>query len=55
MNPLLRESAAHVFVESLEVPDLSSDDAHHLQRVLRIRPTDVISVSDGHGRWALAR
>jgi 16S rRNA (uracil1498-N3)-methyltransferase len=55
VNPLLRESAAHVFVESLEVPDLSSDDAHHLQRVLRIRPTDVISVSDGHGRWALAR
>lgn len=55
MNPRLRRSAAHVFVDSLDAPDLSADDAHHLGRVLRIRPTDEITVSDGAGAWAPAR
>lgn len=55
MNPLLRESAAHVFVDSVESPALSADDAHHLGRVLRIRPTDTITVCDGDSRWATAR
>jgi len=55
VNPLLRESAAHVFVESLGAPELSPDDAHHIERVLRVRPTDRITVSDGAGRWASGR
>ena len=54
MNPLLRGSAAHVFVESLAVPVLRGDDEHHLRRVLRIRQTDSISVSDGVGGWLVA-
>lgn len=55
MNPVLRGSAAHVFVESLDTPQLSDDDDHHLRRVLRIRESDVITVGDGAGRWVAAR
>lgn len=55
MNTVLRGSAAHVFVESLAGPELSDDDEHHLRRVLRIRESDVVTVSDGVGRWVTAR
>ena len=55
MNPVLRGSAAHVFVESLGAPQLSDEDDHHLRRVLRIRPSDVVTVSDGMGSWATAQ
>ncbi len=55
MNPVLRGSAAHVFVESLASPELGADDEHHLRRVLRIRETDVVTVSDGIGSWVTAR
>lgn len=51
MNDALRTSAAHVFVEDLGHPELDRDDAHHLLKVLRIRESDVISVSDGRGSW----
>lgn len=51
MNPALRSSAAHVFVESLDAPTLADDDQHHLFRVLRLRDGEVVSVSDGHGSW----
>ena len=55
MNPVLRGSAAHVFVESLTSPELSADDEHHLRRVLRIRVSDVVTVSNGTGMWVTAR
>jgi 16S rRNA (uracil1498-N3)-methyltransferase len=55
VNPVLRGSAAHVFVESLAAPQLTVDDEHHLRRVLRIRDTDVITVGDGGGGWVNAR
>jgi 16S rRNA (uracil1498-N3)-methyltransferase len=55
VNPVLRGSAAHVFVDSVGAPQLSDDDDHHLRRVLRIRPSDVITVSDGAGSWVTAR
>ena len=55
MNPVLRGSAAHVFVESLASPQLSDDDEHHLRRVLRVRDTDVVTIGDGAGRWVTAR
>ena len=51
MNPALRSSAAHVFVESLADPVLQPDDEHHLFRVLRIRDGESVTVSDGHGGW----
>jgi len=55
VNPTLRASAAHVFVESIDAPVLSDGDQHHLQRVLRVRERDVVTVSDGRGAWVAAR
>jgi 16S rRNA (uracil1498-N3)-methyltransferase len=55
VNPLLRRSAAHVFVDSLHTPTLNSDDQHHLARVLRLRAGESVSVSDGQGRWRICR
>ena len=54
MNPLLRNSEAHVFVDSLSSPQLAFEDEHHLDRSLRLEETDPVSVSDGQGRWATA-
>ncbi len=55
MNPAVRRSAAHVFVQSLEAPFLEPDDQHHLVRVLRLREQQIVSVTDGAGRWRLCR
>lgn len=41
----------HVFVADLDEPELDPADRHHLERVLRVRPGDVLTVSDGAGRW----
>ncbi len=49
--PELRASAAHVFVEDLDRPHLEDHDHHHLSRVLRLRPGQAVTVSDGEGQW----
>lgn len=49
----LRRSAAHLFVADVEGPEVDPDDEHHLRRVLRLRPGEVVSVADGTGRWRL--
>lgn len=41
----------HVFVDDLDEPALDADDRHHLVKVLRSRPGDPVTVSDGRGRW----
>lgn len=46
-----RSAAAHVFAADLEHPVLDEDDLHHLRRVLRLRSGEIVTVSDGHGRW----
>ena len=35
----------------VERPELAVDDRHHLERVLRLRPGDDVSVADGRGAW----
>jgi 16S rRNA (uracil1498-N3)-methyltransferase len=55
VNPLLRGSAAHVFVDDLDAPTLTAEDEHHLRRVLRVGAGEMITVSDGRGRWAGAQ
>jgi 16S rRNA (uracil1498-N3)-methyltransferase len=45
----------HAFVEDLDRPELSDDDHHHLARVLRTRPGDPVTVSDGRGAWRACR
>ena len=47
----LRASAAHVFVADLDAPLLDDDDRHHLERVLRLRPGQAVTVADGAGGW----
>ena len=47
----LRNSTAHVFVDAIDVPVLDEIDAHHLLRVLRVKPSDAVTVSDGKGKW----
>lgn len=41
----------HVFVDDLDAPTLDPDDRHHLVKVLRLRPGDPLTVSDGRGGW----
>lgn len=48
-------AAAHLFVADLQSPELDAADAHHLSRVLRLRPGEVVTVSDGAGRWRPCR
>ena len=55
MQRELREAAAHVFVADLAAPELAPDDRHHLERVLRLRPGQDITVSDGDGSWRRCR
>ena len=47
----LRNSTAHVFVDAIDAPVLDEVDAHHLLRVLRVKPSDPVTVSDGKGKW----
>ncbi len=51
MISALRDSAAHVFVSSVDAPVLGDVDAHHLLRVLRVKSRDAVTISDGHGKW----
>jgi 16S rRNA (uracil1498-N3)-methyltransferase len=44
-----------VFVADLDTLELADDDHHHLARVLRLRPGDELTASDGDGRWRLCR
>jgi 16S rRNA (uracil1498-N3)-methyltransferase len=46
---------AHAFVADLEHPELTAQDRHHLERVLRLRGGAPVTVSDGAGRWRLTR
>ena len=51
MIDALRNSSAHVFVDSVHAPVLNDEDAHHLSRVLRLRDGESVSCSDGQGSW----
>lgn len=44
---------AHAFVDDLDHPQLRAEDQHHLERVLRLRPGDLLTVADGAGGWRL--
>jgi 16S rRNA (uracil1498-N3)-methyltransferase len=51
----LVDSAAHVFVADLSTPVLDDADAHHVFRVLRVRDGELVTCSDGVGRWRAFR
>jgi len=51
----LRRSAAHVVVGDVSAPVLDDAAHHHLTRVLRLGPGDVVTVTDGAGAWRSCR
>ena len=59
-SEVARRSAAHVFVENLDAPELTDNDAHHLGRVLRLRDGEAVTACDGNGKvrsctWSAGR
>ncbi|MYA86110.1 MAG: hypothetical protein F4Y12_11055, partial [Acidimicrobiaceae bacterium] len=48
-------SGPHVLVSDVDSPELADDDRHHLERVLRLRSGDPLTVGDGAGRWRPCR
>jgi 16S rRNA (uracil1498-N3)-methyltransferase len=44
---------AQVFVEDLVEPVPAPDDQHHLARVLRLRPGELVVAADGRGGWRM--
>ena len=48
---LARRASAHVLVGDVDSPVLSDEDVHHLGAVLRLRPGEVVGVTDGRGGW----
>lgn len=40
-----------VYVDDLETLELDPEDAHHLRRVLRLRPGAAVAACDGRGKW----
>lgn len=51
MDEALRRSSAHVLASNIEQPELADEVSHHLQRVLRLRDGESVTVTDGAGRW----
>ena len=48
-------SGPHVLVDDVHAPELAGDDRHHLERALRLRSGDPLTVGDGAGRWRPCR
>jgi 16S rRNA (uracil1498-N3)-methyltransferase len=48
-------SIPHVIVADISAPELTAEDRHHLERVVRLRSGDPLSVTDGAGAWRWCR
>jgi 16S rRNA (uracil1498-N3)-methyltransferase len=53
LRQVARGAAAHVIVADLDAPVLDRTDRHHLESVLRLRPGESVSATDGCGGWRL--
>jgi 16S rRNA (uracil1498-N3)-methyltransferase len=51
----LRRATAHVLVDDVDVPTADELAWHHLHRVLRVRDGELVTVTDGAGRWRPCR
>ena len=54
LHPASAGAAALVYVSDLERPVPEADDAHHLSRVLRLRPGQPVVAADGQGYRVLS-
>lgn len=52
---VLRRAAAHVLVDDVDQPALTDAAAHHVFRVLRVGDGELVTVTDGAGRWRACR
>lgn len=52
---LARQPGPHTFVEDIDDPVLAEDDHRHLERSLRLRAGDPLTVSTGRGQWRSCR
>lgn len=51
-DPADTNAVAHVFVETLDDRcEITGDDGHHLQRVRRLTPGEIVTAADGTGAW----
>ncbi len=51
-EPADANAVAHVFVEALDDRcEITGGDGHHLQRVRRLTPGEVVTAADGTGSW----
>ena len=55
VDDVRRRAAAHVLVDDVDLPVLPEPTAHHVFRVLRVGDGDVVTVTDGAGRWRVCR
>jgi len=55
VNPLLRNSAAHLVLDNIDTISLSDTDTHHLFRVLRLRDGQSVTATNGAGHWRECR
>ena len=51
----LRRAAAHVLVDDVATPVFDDATEHHVFRVLRLRDGEMVTVTDGRGRWRVCR
>ena len=51
----MQSAVAHVLVDDVDEPVLTSDARHHLERVRRLRAGAVLTVTDGRGQWRSCR
>jgi 16S rRNA (uracil1498-N3)-methyltransferase len=51
MDEVLRRSAAHMLTLDINDPLLSDDALHHLDRVLRLRESESVTITNGKGQW----
>ena len=51
-DPADANAVAHVFVDALDDRcEITGDDGHHLQRVRRLTPGEIVTAADSSGAW----
>lgn len=51
LTPAAVSSVGHALVGSVDSPILEADDHRHISRVLRARPGEIVTITDGCGNW----
>jgi 16S rRNA (uracil1498-N3)-methyltransferase len=51
LSPAALNTVAHLVVESIDDPIIDPSDHHHVTRVLRARAGELLTFTDGAGRW----